>query len=135
MTTLRKRRARFSPLHPDVVPYRAVVLAAHLLPAGERRDRYRAEFVADLYGLPKTRQLAYAAQVLTRAISLRHALNTAHQHTVEEVLPMRRPRPPLTCRLNLHHKWTENRPRTAFGSITAPDGKDRNQGGGAVMAG
>jgi hypothetical protein len=83
----------------------SVQLATRVLP-GATRDRYRQEFLAELYGLRRARQLRYAFGVLSRSWALRAAINTPSEAAVadmEIVFPRRRR--PLLCRLNLRHRW------------------------------
>ena len=50
-------------------------VATRVLP-GATRERYRQEFLAELYGLSRARQLRHAFGVLSRCWSLRTALST-----------------------------------------------------------
>jgi hypothetical protein len=61
----------------------AVVLAVRVLPTVEDRDRYRAEFLAELHQLPAGAQRRYAAGVLAQARALRDALG-ADPRRIEE---------------------------------------------------
>ena len=88
---------------PDIWCCRAVELAVRLLPA-EHRARYGLEFVAELYGMPKAQQRRHSARVLTSAWALRTALE-AVPGTNGEMAVITTTRKPLTCRLNLHHRW------------------------------
>jgi hypothetical protein len=86
-------------------PRHTLQVAARVLP-GATRDRYRQEFLAELYGLGPARQLHHTAGVLSRAWALRAAINTPSQEAsadMEIVFP--RHRRPLSCRLNLRHHW------------------------------
>jgi hypothetical protein len=74
-----------------------------VLPA-QHRGRYGLEFVAELYGLPPARQRRHAARVLTSAWALRAALSAA-PGTHGETAMIIKTATPLTCRLNLHHRW------------------------------
>ena len=72
---------------------------------GPTRDRYRQEFLAELYGLGRARQLRHAFGVLSRSWALRTAINTPSEAAaadMEIVFP--RHRRPLSCRLN-RHRW------------------------------
>ena len=51
-------------------PRHAVQAATRVLP-GATRERYRQEFLAELYGLGRTRQLRHAVGVLSRSWALR----------------------------------------------------------------
>jgi hypothetical protein len=83
---------------------RTVELAVRVLPP-EHRTRYGLEFVAELYGLPPARQRRHAARVLTSAWALRAALSAAAPGTHGETAMIIKTATPLTCRLNLHHRW------------------------------
>jgi len=54
-----------------------VGFAARLLPTPADRRRYQAEFVAELYGLPRSAQLRHAAGVLSQTFALRAALGAS----------------------------------------------------------
>jgi hypothetical protein len=85
-------------------PRHAVQVAIRVLP-GATRDRYRQEFLAELYGLSRARQLRHAAGVLSRSWALRAAINTPSETAaadMEIVFP--RHRRPLLCWLN-RHRW------------------------------
>ncbi len=45
---------------------RIVELAARVLPA-EQRQRYALEFIAELYGMPKSQQFPHSVQVLAHS--------------------------------------------------------------------
>jgi hypothetical protein len=63
---------------------RAVIgLVTRALPTVEDRDRYRAEFLAELHGQPPGDQLRYAAGLLGQSRSLRAAL-CADPRRIEE---------------------------------------------------
>jgi hypothetical protein len=87
---------------PSIWCTRTVELAARVLPA-EHRARYGLEFIAELYGMPKAQQRRHSARVLTSAWALRAALEAAPGTNGETA--MTSIRKPLTCRLNLHHRW------------------------------
>jgi hypothetical protein len=75
-------------------PRHTVQLATRMLP-GATRDRYRQEFLAEMYGLGPARQLRHAFGVLSRCWALRAALNTPSQAAagdMEIVFPLRRPK-------------------------------------------
>jgi hypothetical protein len=91
------------------LPRHTVQAATRVLP-GATRDRYRQEFLAELYGLSRARQLRHAFGVLSRSWALRAAINTPSETTaadMELVFPRRRR--PLFCRLNLRHRWATTR--------------------------
>jgi hypothetical protein len=83
---------------------RCVELAVRVLPT-EHRARYGLEFVAELYGLPPAQQRRHAARVLTSAWALRTALSEAVPATNGETVVLIKTAKPLTCRLNLRHRW------------------------------
>ena len=66
------------------------------------RDRYRAEFLADLDSLPTRAQIRYATGVLLSVNALRRATRSTGVAPMEETMTMRKP---LLCRTNLHHRW------------------------------
>ena len=72
-----------------------VAVAAQVLPADER-DRYAAEFSAELCALPARRQIMTAASMMAGSFALRHAL-----HDPEKGLAMSAHRP-LRCRSGMH---------------------------------
>lgn len=79
-----------------------VALASRALPAGPTRDRWRQEFRADLQVLDRRQQATYTMRVLAHAWALRTALGSGEPTVMENALTRR---PPLTCRLNLRHRW------------------------------
>jgi hypothetical protein len=81
-----------------------VELAARALPASHR-ERYRREFTAELHFVPRADQLRYATQVLARTWSLRAALTDTAPVTIGERTLENVPTRPLSCRLNLWHRW------------------------------
>src|SRR5215475_16224939 len=75
-------------------PRHTVRMATRVLPY-EQRDRYSQEFLAELYGLGRARQLRHALGVLSRCWALRAALNTPSEAAaadLEIVFPLRRPK-------------------------------------------
>jgi hypothetical protein len=76
-----------------------VGLAATLQPTASDRQRYRAEFLAELHGRPRGQQLRFAVGVLSRAPALRAALGT--HRTEESDMPST-----LRCRVLRWHRWT-----------------------------
>jgi hypothetical protein len=83
-----RRAAGFWPRH-------TVQVATRMLP-GATRDRYRQEFLAELHGLSRARQLRHAFGVLSRSWALRAAINTPPEVAaadMEIVFPrLRRPK-------------------------------------------
>jgi hypothetical protein len=89
---------------PLAVARLAVTLAAALLPRRADRLRYRAEFLAELHGLPAGAQLRHAAGVLSRAGALWAALGPASLR--EDAVPTT-PRKPFRCRVLHLHRWQQ----------------------------
>jgi len=92
------RAAGFWPRH--------IVRAATRVQPGSTQDRYRQEFLAELHGLGRARQLRHAAGVLSRSWALRAAINCPSEAAAAdtEIVSPRRQRP-LSCRLNLRHRY------------------------------
>lgn len=86
-----------------MLPCRVVELAAAVLPAAQRQ-RYALEFIAELYGMPRSKQMHHSIQVLASAWQLRAALAEASPTPVQEDIVMTTTRRPLRCRLRLH-QW------------------------------
>jgi hypothetical protein len=78
----------------------AVLISTSVLPAGRIRDRYRQELVADLHALDRSKQLQFAAGVVSRAWSLRRAVI---KENAMEIGRAHARKPPLHCRLHLYH--------------------------------
>ena len=91
---------------PIAVARAGVGLAAGLLPTSADRRRYRAEFLADLHGMPSTAQLRYAAGVLSQIFALRAALGSDPRRLLEEAMD---PEPPRWRSVRCHalrvHYW------------------------------
>ena len=83
----------------------AVRLSTHVLPAGQVRDRYRQELLAELHALDRPRQLRFAAGAVSCAWSLRRAVTKEHamgwEHTGPKAVP-------LHCRLHLWHHYRQS---------------------------
>jgi hypothetical protein len=81
-------------------------LAVRALPTRADRDRYHAEYVAELYGLPPAVQLRHVAGFLSQAFALRAALGASRSPTEERTM---RQVPSLArrilCRTMRHHDW------------------------------
>ncbi|GAA1477143.1 hypothetical protein GCM10009623_15890 [Nocardioides aestuarii] len=78
-----------------------VTLACRLLPAGQVRDRWREELLADLEVLAGRERAAYVVGVVVNAWALRSAVRGGQAG----VAVARAARRPLGCRLNLRHSW------------------------------
>ena len=82
---------------------RVVELAARLLQA-EQRQRYAMEFIAELYGMPRSQQVRHSIQVLTHAWGLRTVLTaTSADHPQEGSMTLANRRP-FRCLLRIH-RW------------------------------
>jgi hypothetical protein len=90
------------------IALRLVRLATRLLPAGDTRLRYEQEFIAELHGLSRGRQLRHAVGVLCSAPVLRLAVLHSAPVTTVTPVPVRRSRP-IRCRLHLMHSWQLDR--------------------------
>jgi hypothetical protein len=95
-----------------------VGLAARALPSSPDRERYAAEFLAELHGLPPAAQLRYTAGVLSQAFALRAALGSSPSPIEERTVPTIPLGRRLRCRLLRWHHWhTYN---TADGGLYKP---------------
>ena len=74
-----------------------VRLSARTLPAGAVRERYRAEFISELYGLTAWQQLRHSLGVVAQSGSLRMAVTDRGMLGWEGT--------PVMCRVRLHHQW------------------------------
>ncbi len=85
----------------------AVGLAVRPLPNLDDRLRYRAEFAADLHGLPRAAQLRYAAGIVSQTFALRAALGSAPTRAEEAAMtaPARTRVPFFRCRVFRLHRW------------------------------
>src|SRR5215471_6361296 len=110
-------------------PRHTVQVATRMLP-GATRERYRQEFLAELYGLSRTRQLRHAAGVLSRSWALRAAINTPSEAAAADMeLVFPRHRRPLLCRLN-RHRWETFRTEDAKPYQRCHRGGKEETGGG-----
>jgi hypothetical protein len=110
-----------------------VCLAARCLPKGTVRERYRAEFLAELPGLTNRQQIRHAAGVLGHAGALCVALINCETLGKEETTMATRTVSRLVlCGLNLHHDWrwhaTEDGQRYRQCFRCGKDDDERNQG-------
>jgi hypothetical protein len=93
-----------------------VGLAARVLPTRPNRERYAAEFRAELYGLTPAAQLRYATGVLSRSLALRAALGASHSRALKEAA-MHSTIPAgqrFRCRYMRWHHWQ---------TVSNPDGE------------
>ena len=91
--------------HPSAAPAARWVAAtvARALPRQADRERYRHEFVAELYGLRPAEQARYVAGLLSQVLALRAALGTSSR---PPELPMSTfIRAPFRCRVLRMHRW------------------------------
>jgi hypothetical protein len=82
---------------------RAVQLAARLLPTEQRR-RYALEFIAELYGMPRSQQIRHSVHVLLNAWALRAALAETGPTAIQETNMIMMTSRPFRCRMKLH-RW------------------------------
>jgi hypothetical protein len=82
---------------------RVVELAARVLPA-EQRQRYALEFIAELYGMPRSQQVRHSIQVLAHAWALRTVLTATSGARPQEGTMTRTTRRPFRCLLRIH-RW------------------------------
>ena len=80
-----------------------VSLGVRALPGGLRRDRYRQEFLAELYGMTAGRQIRHALQVVASSWSLRSATSNPNREGTTMLTTLRSK--PLLCLLNIHHRY------------------------------
>lgn len=80
-------------------------LAVRALPELDDRLRYRAEFLADLHGLPPAAQLRYAAGVLSQTRALRAALGSSPTRAEEDAMTTTTRVPIWRCRVWRSHAW------------------------------
>jgi hypothetical protein len=91
---------------PVALARAGVLLAARVLPTPGDRQRYRAEFLAELRDLAPAEQIRYAAGVLSRSFALRAALGASPSHAVENVVALPIAVPFWRCRVLRLHRWT-----------------------------
>ena len=89
-------------MNPSRLCKAVITVAVRELPA-EHRSRYAREFYAEMYGMTRARQVAYAGAVLTRAWSLAMALEGAHPEGEGAGRDWR-------CRLRRHRYVPRNNP-------------------------
>ena len=79
-----------------------VRLAARALPAGDVRERYRREFLAELHSCRRGARLRYSIGVLTHVLGLRMAVGDQSVPVAERDFAL--VRKPLLCRLRMHFR-------------------------------
>ena len=82
---------------------RVVELAACVLPT-EQRHRYALEFIAELYGMPRSQQIRHSVYVLSQAWAPRAALADASPAPTQEKPMTVKTSRPIRCLLSLH-RW------------------------------
>ena len=82
-----------------------VGLAARVLPTPGDRQRYRAEFRAEMHDLEPVDQLRYAAGVLSRTFALRAALASSPSRAQEDAMTLSTTAPFWRCRVLRLHRW------------------------------
>jgi hypothetical protein len=90
---------------PIAVARLGVSLAARVLPSRPARERYAAEFLAELHGLPRAAQLRHTAGILSQAFALRAALGSSPSLIEEKAVPSIALGRRLRCRFLRWHHW------------------------------
>src|SRR5690349_10794708 len=89
---------------PPIAVARWVVgSAARVLLRPADRERYRREFVAELYGLSPAEQARYVAGLLSQVLALRAALGSSSG--IREIPMWTTTRAPFRCRVLRMHRW------------------------------
>ena len=91
---------------PVPVARLGTALAARALPSRPDRERYAAEFLAELYDLTPAAQLRHTAGILSQAFALRAALGSSPSRIEEKVMPTSPLGRRILCRLRWHHWHT-----------------------------
>lgn len=81
---------------------RVVRLVTCILPAGQARERYRQEFLAELFGLNRISRICFVLGLVSTSFALRAALRDAP--SVDGPISVA-PSKPVLCRTGLHHRW------------------------------
>ena len=91
---------------PLAVARAGVELAVRALPDWHDRLRYRAEFSAELHGLPPLAQLRYTAGVVSQTLALRAALGSSPTRAEEAAMTVTTTRKFFwRCRVLRWHRW------------------------------
>lgn len=91
---------------PLTVARIAVAVAVAALRTADDRERYRAEFLAELSDLRPGRQLRHTAGVLSRVFALRAALGASPSRGAEDAMTLPiTPVPSWRCRVLRWHTW------------------------------
>lgn len=73
---------------PPVVARAAVALTVAALPTADDRERYRAEFLAELSDLRRGPQLRHSAGLISRMFALRAALGASPSRRAEDAMTL-----------------------------------------------
>lgn len=92
------------PVPPGAGALRVVRIVVLLLPRGRARDRYRDEFVAELWSVPPPRRARHLSGLLLSVAPLALTVRRAQRSHWRDVVGPR-PARPLLCLLNLRHRW------------------------------
>ena len=124
---------------PSRVARAGVALAtAALRPAD--RERYRAEFLADLHELPPAAQLRHTAGFLVQSLALRAALGATPTRAEEAAMTLTTTRFSWRCAVLCRHRWVGRSAEDgARYQACARCGRDRtdypSEGRGSQMSG
>ena len=95
-----------APRAPLPVARAGIDLAVRALPELDDRLRYRAEFLAELHGLPPAGQLRFTTGVLSQTFALRAALGSSPSRVEEDAITITKTRPFYwRCRVLRWHHW------------------------------
>jgi hypothetical protein len=92
---------------PSAVARAAVALAVRALRTADDRERYRAEFLAELYDLEPGREFRHSAGLLSRAFALRAALGASPRCAEDAMTLSITPVPSWRCRVLRLHTWVK----------------------------
>lgn len=92
---------------PLAVARVGVEMTVRALPDWHDRLRYRAEFLAEMHGLPPAAQLRYTAGLVSQTFALRAALGSSPSRAEEDAMTitMTTRRPFWRCRVFRRHRW------------------------------
>jgi hypothetical protein len=95
-----------TPGRPPAAARAAVDVAVAALRTAEDRERYRAEFLAELADLRPGQQLRHIAGLLATSLALRAALGASPSPTAEDVMALPIPAvPSWRCKVLRWHSW------------------------------
>lgn len=87
---MQKSRAATTLQKPAWVASLLISVASRVLPGGRRRDRYRQEFLAELYGMTPGHQIRHALQIVASSWSLRSATSNPDRERTTMITILRR---------------------------------------------